>query len=897
MYQLTLNILISLIVQAKITGKGKLGNGRIFIRLLSVIVDCNRQNISKERDMLALFNSHADKQTAYQQINRFLFDFIWTGGGFPVEKITMQIFENKLNLHGKTDWKAYRSYLAEMGEFCEQVLDKEKIPAFMNTLLMLMKQDDNIQAIFYGGQFISKNSLSGTAEHPKKVCLEALLLGLLYQTLKKFAPGDAERTQLFDSEKLSFQIIQLGTKENPVFWGDCEELKKILNPKIQISVKENLEIHQEAEKGFCYPLRILCRKKERLFQPQNGFYPSLFDYQEKNHIFLHASGGAGKSFLLQHQDGLYLSLAHYREEIRQEIHPEISCYILVQILLKYHYHYAYQTYDLCAACEEPQTLLRQFAELLNLFRKLPENQIPEYTLLLDGINEMSPGLQDVFAEELEYICNEWHNTRILLSGRIIPHQDIFAIFEKIEITGIPEHFRNELLSEWPEVLRSQKLLDILKTPLFMKYFLETRGTHDELNTRGEILDAYFTNEIKKYKKPLQFAVKYAVPILAHSLWMNLSINRSAISDAVKQAFLIYVEDEHIYQNFTASDHFRKEILLNSRDVVDFAELLIEKTGIFKVVDNKLQFSHWYIYEYFAAKYILNAIHTAESGCTQDIFEKLLNSIWHSFDDNIYLFIGEICGDYRNIPDKNGILDYHRTELDTLLDMARTFHINSMLNEVVHVMALARNRLICNVDFSGLFLSGLPIHGLKFSDDGNYPSDFHGCRVLFLPDVESRIFCAAYSSDGRQLLLGMDDSHVILWDVRAGRVLKDYPLHAYLKYPECLDKIEFLNHDAQFIVLTRFTRFLIETKTGKILSIQSENHSFPHLSYASAFSPDNQHFLIDNIIYSATGERKKIQFPAKSNHFKNCDFRNLIYFSPRAKSEIQETLHESGAVTG
>lgn len=252
MYRLTFNILLSLLMQAKISGKGRTGNGRIFIKLLSVIADCPNPDMTKERNMLASFSSHADKQSAYQQINRFLFDFIPTGNGCSMEKITLSRFERNLNISRKPNWEQYRLYLAEMGAFCEEILDKEKAPVFVKTVLELIRQDDTIKFIFYGNQFISKKNLFGIPAHPKKICMEAFLLGVVYQTLKKFSPASVGELTLLDSEISDFHLIFLGNKESPVFWDDCEELKNLLNLEMHISVEESLQIKPILESS-CYP--------------------------------------------------------------------------------------------------------------------------------------------------------------------------------------------------------------------------------------------------------------------------------------------------------------------------------------------------------------------------------------------------------------------------------------------------------------------------------------------------------------------------------------------------------------------------------------------------------------------------------------------------------------------
>ncbi len=881
MHRLTLNGLISLIIQAKITGKGKTGNGRVLIRLLSVIADCPADS-QKERNLLSIFSNHADKQAAYQQINRFLVDFIRNGNGFPADKITVHQFENQVSLHSKTNWKYYRSYLAETGKFCEEILDKTKISAFIGTLLNLLKEDDSIQSVFYGWQFLAKNSL--ISDTPKKICLEALLLGLLYHTLKKFTPANAGDIQMHDFEYGNFQVIQLGTAENPVFWGDCEELKILLQPEISVSVEENLKVNSVLKNDFCYPIEIKYQNKIIL-------YHDFFDKIKQKYLFLHSSGGFGKSFLLQHQNGLFLSLSNYQPEIRKQILPQISSWILIQILLKYHYHYAYPTYELCSACEEETAVFRHISEILHLFEK--KNSLSEYTFLLDGVNEMNPEFQDDFAEEIRYISENWHNVRIIISSRTVPNQKIFDKFEKLEILGIPDDTRDKLLSDYPENIKNHDLLEILKAPIFMKYFLENQGTHEILHTRGEILNTYFENHIKNYEKPLQFVIKYALPFLA---WHKSSdFKRSDIAKAIHQATELFLNQEDAYQDFLSMHSFRKYPILKALETADFVGILIEKLGIFAVIDNHLQFSHDYLWNYFSAKYILNASYAVVQTESQKLFQELgLNDIWWTYQDMPYILIGEICGDYRNIPDKNGNLSYQRTELDMLLDMARTFNTNMLTFSVMKTMDFARNHLICGVNFSGLMLPPFIPANAKFNNNGDYPSNFHRCRIDFPSDKPSDIFCADFSYDNKKLLLGMEDSHVILFDFKAGRVLKNYNLHAYLKYLECFQTIKFLNHDKQFAIATEHIEFLIETATGQIITIQSQKKYFSHHRQATAISPNHQYFFIGDMLYSVTGERKKIQFSERHNHFKNCDaikFTSLFNYEKN-----KEILRKSRALT-
>ena len=528
-----------------------------------------------------------------------------------------------------------------------------------------------------------------------------------------------------------------------------------------VSVKESLQIEQACVKEF-YPIQILRKgknfrvadennahaqfillygtdeeKNAFLFQPENGLYPSLFDFQQEKHIFLSGSSGMGKTFLLQDQNGLYLSLASYQKEIRKAIFLDVSCWILVQILLKYHYQYEYETYEICSACEGEENLLQQLSELLKLF----QNGTPNYTLLLDGMNEISPELQDVFIDELQVICEKWNNVRIVVSGRNYPFQDVFQNFEKFTMEGIPKSVKKIILSDFPQAIEDSHLFKILTIPLFMHYFLNANYNKFHTHTRGEILDFYFENTIKKYHKSIQFIVKYALPFLAYETNLHLIFKRSEVANSVQKAVEIFINQETVWQDVIAPEGFRKQVLLNSLQSIDFVEILIEQLQIFRIVHGcELQFSHEYIRNYFCAKYVLNAVKTIalcydrEPEKKKLLFNQFgLNTIWWHTEDEPYILIGEICGDYLNIPDKNGAFNYQRTELDMLLDFARTFHANTISENVIRVMKFSRNYLICGVDFSRLAISVFLLSDIKFSNRGSYPSNFNGCKIFAISE--------------------------------------------------------------------------------------------------------------------------------------------------------------------
>ncbi len=259
-------------------------------------------------------------------------------------------------------------------------------------------------------------------------------------------------------------------------------------------------------------------------------------------------------------------------------------------------------------------------------------------------------------------------------------------------------------------------------------------------------------------------------------------------------------------------------------------------------------------------------------------------------------MGEICGDYKNIPANHWVAWYHHTILDDCLEMGRQFQTGCMTWNIIKIMNISRNGLICYVNFNRLSLPlYLPCY-LKFSDNGRYSSSFRECNVLSsLPIISRKVECAGYSSDGKRLLIGLNGC-LILWDVRGKRILRDYNLSTYINDEDYFQSVKFLQNDAYFVITTKCEAFLMELNSGNIL-----RHTFGYYGYsdvscpehrAVAFSPDGLHFLIDDVQYCVTGKPERLQFREQLKNFKNCDFRGAKFFLP----ETKENLRNLDAIT-
>ncbi|MBO5164282.1 MAG: hypothetical protein J6B75_07560 [Ruminococcus sp.] len=174
MKRLTLNVLLSLIIQSKITGRGMIGNGKLYVKFMKIIADNDSSELSDDQNILHKFNNELVEKESYRKLGRFISRFLKNGKGYPYEIISFNQFESSIGNAEKI-----AEYLRKMRSFCDEVIDVEKLDFLLYTLLEIIRQDDSITEILYGSEYISKDKLFGSSAHLKRICLEALLLGLV----------------------------------------------------------------------------------------------------------------------------------------------------------------------------------------------------------------------------------------------------------------------------------------------------------------------------------------------------------------------------------------------------------------------------------------------------------------------------------------------------------------------------------------------------------------------------------------------------------------------------------------------------------------------------------------------------------------------------------------------
>ena len=714
---LTLNVLLSLIIQSKRKGKGVIPNGRIFTELMLIISD-----FSGDESVLSCFNNETVKKEAYRKFERYLSRFLKDGKGFPYELFSFYDFENSIG-----DKQKMSVYLQKLGSFLDKAIDVEKTDSLVFTLLEIIKQDGSIKKILYGHEFIPKEKLFGSYAHKKQICIEALLLGLLYHVCKN--PVVAESRELLEyPEKSAFKVVH---------FFDDDTLKPDMKIPLIENISDNSRYQKKAE--LLYPLEFECDNKTATELPH-----------DKN-LFVSGAGGAGKTTLLKSFIGsdncisFYLPLNRYRAEKHHESSDE-PCWIILNILLKYQYQYEYRSFESLVAGEGMDTVLNQFAELEKFLCVKPLDNIKKCILLLDGLNEIIPGFLSDFEREIEYISDKWQNVRIIIAGRSFSYESVFDSFEKAKIIGIPDKVISQLLSINDIEIKKNSVYHILKTPIFLNMYLQSKNS---FITKGELLDECVWKMSDLLDDTERFMIRYSLPFAAKKLFTisyRREMTRSEFLEAVDESIDFYLMNDNVYQNYIAPERINKNALFESRAKNDAVDLLI-KTGFLEVdeTDPKyLHFIHDYYRDYFAARHIINLIEAAWSvydplmrKLPDCIFKTGITDFWYgssvcSETDIVYELIGEICGDYAN----NGSEEYTYTLLDYLLEMCRSTHGFLVADNVIRTMKISRNNLICGVDFSDLRLPPFMYEGVKFSNNGENPCDFRKCIIPFWHNIKN-----------------------------------------------------------------------------------------------------------------------------------------------------------------
>lgn len=829
--KLNISVFLKLLFEAKKQGKGRIGRGKAYTRLIEIIT--GEDNFVSSSAFLG-------------NIDRFLLRLIRNETEYPYTLFNLEEFSSCTD-----NFNNAKKYLLNMKRFCEEVLDNKKVDMLIYTLLEIIKTDSSIKTLIYGDEIIDKSELHGSSIHPKQVCIEALLLAILYHVHKYPSIENADNTSLTDILELIYF--------KSVHFEDKNSLLTDVTIDLGEFISSNSERSISAVQG--YEIEMKCKVE------------IITELPCKNNLFVYGLGGVGKTMLLRSIIGkderiyLYLSL------------KDSSYGILLQILLKYRYLGEYKNYHEYCIFEGEDTAVQEIHELERLFKSVPFNGEPNYVLLLDGLNEVRSEPKEKIISEITAAVNEWNNVRIIISGRKVPQNRIFESLDKVEVSGVTDME----LNKYGDMNTSIKTL--LKLPPLLNAFKSGKYT-----TVGELLEYYFMQyEMSRYcdNTAAPFMIEIVLPFIAKRMkdFPYIPLKRSDIFEIMGTVTKLMLNNNSVYLNYIVKKGYNEESLPTGRD--ELINIILETGIIISDEDGALSFETSIYRDYFAAKYVINVIEMLDisfgkndiDGKHELFCDLHFGHVWFS-DNSTYRLIGEIVGDYRNTSDS---AHYYKTPLDTLLEMCREFGCFRTTENIIKAMASVRGNEICDVDF---FNTAMPVSipsYIKFNDkDGELPCTFFNCMFMFINLLEPLKF--SVSSDNKKYILAaFENVYFVLWDNENEQIVWDNEFSEYVDEFEEFECAEFTDNN-KFILISNSNGILkIETSSSKLCG---------QYSHEECYSKSYEEYCENNCEPpNYVDEELRCKILQQLTHFKNCDFSGADFLF----EEYKRILRSMGAL--
>ena len=539
---------------------------------------------------------------------------------------------------------------------------------------------------------------------------------------------------------------------------------------------------------------------------------------------------------------------------------------------------------------EENEVVKPVEQLLNA----PDAPV-QYVLLLDGLNEVSVkrlketrmSVMEMIIEEINRLKDKrnYPKVKLFLTGR----SDERVVTEDIvryHLTGVQDviGYLQANHIETDSVKGNERLLDTLKNPLFLKLYCQI-SSKDNIATPGEIFYAFFN----EHKKTLgTYTVKSRIEQIEQDLRSMASVGGEKRIDAKMQYFILdfllpeigwYMEKNNLY--FLDLEEFQTIIcgILTGQkendicgkngkvvfseydsgigvgmDTEQYAELLlrlgateresvkmivnccISSFGILYKNNSHFGFTHQHIRDYFAAMRIINQMRMAlyvkdEKACMKDFNDSLLS-------DDVARFIGEILGEYHNIPEKKDTVwestvpqkSGKRTMLTDCLDLYRNVfleddEINYGVRNLLKIIYEARKTL------AACDLSKLDLRFCTLNDIELYDADFTGSllqkETIFPNGHQGAVRNAVFSPTGEYIISGGDDGCIKMWHTKTKKYIK-----TIVKYPYRVNNIGFSNDGRYFFAATSKKVDVMDAFTFEV------QHTFEG-AYNAVFSPDSQ----------------------------------------------------------
>ena len=620
------------------------------------------------------------------------------------------------------------------------------------------------------------------------------------------------------------------------------------------------------------------------------------------------------------------------------------------------------------------------------------NEVSRKPVYMDGSTNISESPVEMITAEIQELLT-YKNLRIIVTSRSEEYlDDMENSFEKYYLSGIDDNTIHEYLKSnhvtVENIKNNTRLLNTLRVPLFLKLYCQLYSTN-EVSTPGEILYTYFSErstmmytarkriqEIKKDRtasgvpyasniiseKTQWFILDFLLPEIGWYMEKNglFTIDQQTLKSIIDPVLtetrstdicgrygVSLFQDYHKGNDGSTNVKTYAEFLLNlqfsGRNYIqEIIDCCVYSFGILCIHNQNYSFIHQHIRDFFAAMKVITSMkmashifeieHDQETGrhCLKCIDSDLLS-------EDVIRFIGEILGEYQNMPVLVNGKWHAAVENESIAFINKDYSlISRTLNlfrnyfpkqedtgygvwNLIKIIYTARKTL------AGADLRSLDLRGCSLNNIELYDADLSGSLIhhdnLFPNGHTGAITKAVVSHSGKYVFTCGRDGKLKLWHLKTAKCIKDIKKYDYYinsisvsqdyiavstsSYVEILDidtyEVKQKYNKAYYGLFSpngKYLLLLFYMKKARLLNITNGNFSLigklPRAArciYSDGvarfgnyvFSPDSNYFVFKPFSLSQSHtELWKTDTCSPISTIEEQDYNNNLSFSPDGK---------------
>lgn len=528
------------------------------------------------------------------------------------------------------------------------------------------------------------------------------------------------------------------------------------------------------------------------------------------------------------------------------------------------------------------------------------NEVSRKPVYMNGSANISESPVEMITAEIQELLAH-QNIRIIITSRSDEYLDEMEnSFEKYYLTGIDNNTiysylgRNHVPVE--NIKNNSRLLDTLRVPLFLKLYCQLYSVN-EVSTPGEILYTYFSErstmytarkriqEIKKDRtatgmpytsniineKTQWFILDFLLPEIGWYMEKNglFTIDQQTIKSIIDPILtgtdltdicgkygISLFKDYHkgndgtinvkTYADYLVSLHIDGKSYI--QEIIDYC---VYSFGILCVNNQHYSFIHQHIRDFFASMKIITnmklATYIATSSSDNELGRHCLTCLTSELlSEDIVRFIGEILGEYQNVPVyvdgkwescktneiKSSVLNVNSRFLIT--DALKLFqnyfpeenNIDYGVWNLLKIIYTARKTL------AAMNLKNLDLRGCSLNNLELYDADLSGSLIyhenIFPSGHNDVITKAVVSPSGKYVFTGGYDGKLKLWHLKTTKCIKDIKKYDY--------PIIGISISQDYIAVST-------TSFVEILDLNTYEMKKRYNAYYGVFSPNGKYLLL------------------------------------------------------